>query len=114
MGKFVYCDIGEVFAFNHARAKNHTQTTKDPRELAILNGWDIYDWLKEYKRMNLILEGDTMPFKVVNNTEGRICVSYPQYFIIPYEVNDDTIRKCMRARSRDRIPALSYAIYMKK
>lgn len=33
-----------------------------------MNGWDVYDWMKEYKRMNIVLEGDTAPFKVINNT----------------------------------------------
>lgn len=60
------------------------------------------------------MEGNTSPFKVINNTEGRVCVSYPQYFLIPQEVSEDVMRKSMRARSRDRIPALSYAIFIKK
>ncbi len=46
MGKFVYCDPGEVFAFSFAKTRNYTQITSDPRELAIMNGWDAYDWVK--------------------------------------------------------------------
>jgi hypothetical protein len=41
MGKLIYCDVGEVFAFSHARSRNHTNIATEPRELAILNGWDV-------------------------------------------------------------------------
>jgi|JI6StandDraft_1071083.scaffolds.fasta_scaffold02459_16 hypothetical protein len=46
MGKFIYCEVGEVFAFSHWKAKKYTKITTDPRELAVMNGWDSYNWLK--------------------------------------------------------------------
>jgi hypothetical protein len=54
------------------------------------------------------------PFRAVNNVDGRACVSYPEYFIIPAKVSDELMKKSMKTRSRDRVPALSYAMHLLK
>ena len=78
-----------------------------------MNGWDSYNWLKEYKRMGLQFE-ESSPFRVVSNLAGSVCVTYPERFIVPAKLSDENMRKTMKNRSRDRLPALSYAIHLTK
>lgn len=50
------------------------------------NGWDIFSWEEEYKRLQL----DPTEWRITNaNANYELCKSYPSQFIVPTEISDD-------------------------
>lgn len=66
MGKLLYCEISEVFAYSYCQSKKFREITTDPHELAIMGGWDTFDWRKDLRRMEVNWEEDS-PFRLVVN-----------------------------------------------
>lgn len=50
----------------------------------------------------------------MTNINGRLCVTYPEHFLVPAALTDEILSKSMKNRSRDRAPALSYAHHITK
>lgn len=51
----------------------------------------------------------TSDFKILDNKEGKVCTTYPSTFIVPSRMPYDCLLRCAKFRSRERMPALTYA-----
>jgi len=70
-----------------------------------VNGWDIYDPNKEYKRLGLPTEG----WRTTLVNQGyQLCDTYPELLAVPTSCSDEDVSKVASFRSRSRIPILSW------
>ena len=76
----------------------------------VLNGWDFYDFKKEFMRQGIIFDGGkNCPFRISElNKDFTFIETYPQYLIEPKNISDDTIKKAAEYRTKSRVPTLSY------
>ena len=82
-----------------------------------MRGWQIYDPLTEFKRMGITMMAHTeetikqftSDFKILDNTDGKICATYPSILVVPSRMPYDSIVRCARFRTKERLPALTYA-----
>ncbi|CAI5757030.1 unnamed protein product [Candida verbasci] len=73
-----------------------------------LNGWKIYDPIKEYSRLGLITDKETY-WRIANvNQDYKFCPSYPKILIIPSSISDNVLKHAGKFRSKQRIPAVVY------
>eukprot|EP01112_Ceratiomyxa_fruticulosa_P022742 TRINITY_DN8436_c0_g1_i1.p1 TRINITY_DN8436_c0_g1~~TRINITY_DN8436_c0_g1_i1.p1 ORF type:complete len:568 (+),score=83.75 TRINITY_DN8436_c0_g1_i1:227-1930(+) len=69
-----------------------------------MNGWDIYDPIKEYQRIGMLEEDSGL--RITNaNKDYVICSTYPEVFVVPQGVSDETVVKVSQFRSKGRLPA---------
>ena len=74
-----------------------------------LNGWNIYDFNKEFLRQGLFLDDLKCPFRVCNiNKDLKNIPTYPQLLVEPRNLSDDVILKASKHRTKYRVPTLSY------
>ncbi|KAF8418208.1 protein-tyrosine phosphatase-like protein [Tirmania nivea] len=77
-----------------------------PPERAV-NGWGIYDALKEYERMGV--GGSTNDWRVSKiNKSYTFCPTYPAHLVVPANISDNVLNYAGKYRSRARIPVLTY------
>ncbi|ANZ73107.1 BA75_00375T0 [Komagataella pastoris] len=84
---------------------------------APLNGWKIYEPLKEFERQGLKLNspdsssehpGDKM-WRMSNiNETYRVCTSYPSVIVTPASISNSVLHHASKFRSKGRMPALTY------
>lgn len=53
-------------------------------------------------------------FKILDNKDGRICSTYPAILVVPARMPYDSLVRCARFRSKERMPALSFAYEYEK
>ncbi|PRP86271.1 myotubularin-related protein 2-like [Planoprotostelium fungivorum] len=71
-----------------------------------INGWKIYDPVKEFERMGVVNETG---WKVSHlNTKYELCPTYPAYLALPIRMAHQEIQQVANYRSKGRIPALSW------
>ncbi|XP_077141347.1 myotubularin isoform X2 [Ranitomeya variabilis] len=70
-----------------------------------MNGWDLYDPVKEFYRQGLPNDNWRLTFM---NQKYEFCDTYPPLLIVPFNATDDDLRKVAAFRSRNRIPVLSW------
>ncbi|EGW32268.1 uncharacterized protein SPAPADRAFT_139029 [Spathaspora passalidarum NRRL Y-27907] len=72
-----------------------------------VRGWDLYDPVQEYTRLNLI-ENEKY-WRVTNiNEEYKFCPSYPKVIVVPSSISDNVLKHAGKFRSKQRIPAIVY------
>ncbi|KAI5781664.1 protein phosphatase [Peziza echinospora] len=77
-----------------------------PPEKAV-NGWKIYDALKEYERMGV--GSRTKDWRISKiNIDYAFCPTYPAYLVVPSNISDNVLHYAGKYRSRSRIPVLTY------
>ena len=69
-----------------------------------INGWDLYNFDKEFERQKVDFKNT---FDIIDNSEFKFCPSYPKKIIVPQMSNDD-LEKCALFRKKKRIPTLTY------
>ena len=80
-----------------------------------INGWNIYDFKKEFLRQGLILDDNNCPFRISEiNKDFKVIDTYPQYLVEPRNISDDAIKKAADYRTKKRVPTLSYYFDCKK
>ncbi|KAK6460345.1 myotubularin-related dual specificity phosphatase [Scheffersomyces coipomensis] len=73
-----------------------------------VNGWNIYDPIKEYKRLGLVKEDDKF-WRISNlNNDYKFCPSYPNILVVPSTISDNVLKHTAKFRSKQRIPAVVY------
>ena len=77
------------------------------------NGWNFYDFKKEFMRQGIIFEdGQKCPFRISEiNKDYNYIETYPQYLIEPRNISDETIKTAAEYRTKRRVPTLSYYFY---
>ncbi|KAL9642592.1 hypothetical protein ABK040_011157 [Willaertia magna] len=74
----------------------------------VINGWDIYDIEKEFKRQG-VFKNVKPHWRVCNvNQNYKICDTYPRRFLVPSQLTDEEVKIAATYRSRGRIPVLSW------
>ena len=78
-------------------------------------GWDLYSIEKEYQRQGikiyegvLEVEAKVYQYRYLENTQGKVCSTYPSKLVVPMRLLDDFIIRSANFRSRERLPVLSY------
>ena len=72
-----------------------------------INGWNLYNIEEEFNEQGLNLK-ENKKFVLFQNTDYKICESYPKQFIIPSYLNEEDIMKCAQYRTKKRLPVLTY------
>ncbi|KAH0361858.1 protein phosphatase, partial [Aureobasidium melanogenum] len=74
-----------------------------------INGWQIYDARKEYKRMGISPKGADRGWRLTDiNRDYEYSPTYPSLLVVPSSVSDNVLKHGREYRSRYRIPALTY------
>ncbi|BFZ14881.1 hypothetical protein BsWGS_17920 [Bradybaena similaris] len=69
------------------------------------NGWNIFDPVKEFKRMSVPNES----WRITKVNENyQLCDSYPSILAVPKQATDHDLQKVAEFRSRQRLPVLSW------
>ena len=69
-----------------------------------INGWELYDFDKEFKRQKVDFKNT---FDIVDNSDFKFCPSYPKKIIEP-QISLDDLEKSALFRTKKRIPTLTY------
>ncbi|KAL4466037.1 hypothetical protein ABPG74_004274 [Tetrahymena malaccensis] len=84
-------------------------------------GWQLLDIKAEFERQGVIIQPvefdksqtdkdyASSPFKYMDNSTGGICSTYPPLIVVPSKLSNDDVIRCSKFRSRERLPALSFA-----
>ena len=73
------------------------------------NGWEIYNFTKEFKRQGLELEDKGFPLRISNINENfEVSESYPKYLIEPRQIQDNQLILAAKCRPKKRVPTLTY------
>ena len=75
------------------------------KNIEYIDGWKLYNFKEEFKRQNVDL---TNTYKIFNNSNFKLCSSYPKEIIVPVCMSDSDIIKCANFRTKERIPVLTY------
>lgn len=83
-------------------------------------GWEVFDIVKEYHRQGVDFEMDEkLEFKPSKRIRWRLiknfktsyevlCDSYPEYLMIPANINPIHLQIAIKFRSRNRFPVMTY------
>ena len=73
------------------------------------NGWEIYNFRKEFERQGLELDDKDFPLRISNINENfGFIASYPKYLIEPRKIDDNILENALNFRSEKRVPTLTY------
>jgi len=73
------------------------------------NGWEIYNFRKEFERQGLELDDNDFPLRISNKNENfGFIASYPKYLIEPRKIDDNILENALNFRSEKRVPTLTY------
>jgi len=87
------------FYFKNAFARKKLLKTK-----LRFNGWELYDFDKEFKRQEVDFKNT---FDIIDNSDFKFCPSYPKKIIEP-QISIVDLEKCALFRTKKRIPTLTY------
>jgi hypothetical protein len=72
-------------------------------------GWKIYKPTKEYARQNINWKDENCNVRLCEiNKNFLLCATYPQFLLVPRDLNDDEIKEASNYRTKNRFPVLSY------
>lgn len=93
-------DIKQLYAYSYK--PNMLEQNLD------VKGWQLYNPIEEYKRLELVQE-NSQYWRVSNlNTEYKFSPSYPKVLIVPSTISDNVLKHAGKFRSKQRIPAIVY------
>ena len=93
-------DIKQLYAYSYK--PNMLEQNLD------VKGWQLYNPIEEYKRLELVQE-NSQYWRVTNlNTEYKFSPSYPKVLIVPSTISDNVLKHAGKFRSKQRIPAIVY------
>ncbi|KAL8994800.1 MAG: hypothetical protein Q9169_005336 [Polycauliona sp. 2 TL-2023] len=74
-----------------------------------INGWDLYDARREWKRQGISEKNSEKGWRLSNiNTDYGFSPTYPAILAVPSAISDNTLNYAGRYRSRVRLPVLTY------
>ena len=102
-----FIDILDTFATpeqNSSFFKNAITRCNYLKNKFDINGWDIYNFDKEFKRQNVDFKYTHF---IIDNSNFSFCSTYPKKIIAPNMSLKD-LEKCAHFRTKKRLPALTY------
>lgn len=88
-------EITKTFAYSY----RHVLSSED--------GWLIYDPPREYNRQGLFTFS-SIKYTMMDNSSFKYCPTYPAFFLLPSDLNEDELKDIRNFRSKGRVPALAY------
>ncbi|KAI4103846.1 MAG: hypothetical protein L6R37_003571 [Teloschistes peruensis] len=74
-----------------------------------VNGWDLYDARREWKRLGISEKDSEKGWRISNiNLDYGFSPTYPALLAVPSAISDNTLNYAGRYRSRARLPVLTY------
>ncbi|KAF2183234.1 phosphatases II [Zopfia rhizophila CBS 207.26] len=74
-----------------------------------LNGWEIYDARREWKRLGISPKDSEKGWRISDiNRDYKYSPTYPALLVVPSKISDNVLNYAGNYRSRARIPALVY------
>ncbi|KAL8770793.1 MAG: hypothetical protein Q9194_005083 [Teloschistes cf. exilis] len=74
-----------------------------------VNGWDLYDARREWKRLGISEKDSDKGWRISNiNLDYGFSPTYPALLAVPSAISDNTLNYAGRYRSRARLPVLTY------
>ncbi|KAL8751048.1 MAG: hypothetical protein Q9199_006678 [Rusavskia elegans] len=74
-----------------------------------INGWDLYDARREWKRQGISEKDSDKGWRISKiNTDYAFSPTYPALLAVPSAISDNTLNYAGRYRSRVRLPVLTY------
>jgi myotubularin-related protein 1/2 len=99
-------DPSSCFAGLHRSALDLQKKSMD-----CADGWTLLNWAKEFYRQGVFDDPKTLRnkrWKVVDNTDFKLCPNYPRTFVVPSGMSAAELLKVSMFRSSARIPALCW------
>ena len=94
--------------FNYSYWFYENMSKNQKEYIYIENGWNIYNFQKEFKRQKIDFENK---FYIIDNFDFSFCQTYPKKIIVP-NINSKNIKEdlkiCADFRTKKRMPALTY------
>lgn len=93
----------------------HGNATISPFSNLTKNGWDVYDFKKEYDRQGIqeIISKVRIQHWWYTDKSNSVCETYPEQVYVPAKMTNAALIKWAKYRAKHRFPALSY-YYSKK
>ena len=106
----VYKKLFEAFNnkvdyYRYAKFYKDIQESKNIRYE--IEGWNIYDPLKEYIRQGVEFSDEKFCFSDLNH-KYKLCETYPNILVIPSKFSNKELFKIAQYRMKNRFPVLSY------
>ena len=89
------------YAYLFSASKSH-QKIKYP-----VNGWEIYNPMKEFDRQKVPYGMDSFRLSQIN-IKYKLCETYPSLLIVPSHYDDASLTRIASCRIKNRFPALTY------
>ena len=71
---------------------------------------DFEEVIEELKYFVIQLHMEGAPEQwSLDNKNGKVCDTYPEILLVPSRIPNDSLLRCSKFRSRNRMPALTYA-----
>ena len=67
----------------------------------------IYNLIEEFKRQGIDFNSNKQ-FKLLNNGNFKFCETYPKQLIVPFDMNDEELKRSAEFRTKNRVPTLTY------
>ena len=102
-----FVDILDTFAEPEQSSsfyKNALTRCKNLKQKFEINGWEIYDFNKEFERQKVDFKYTNY---IIDNSNFQFCPTYPKKIIVPNMSKQD-LEKCAYFRTKKRIPTLTY------
>ena len=95
----------DLFAFPKLLNDN---LSNNPKYQAV-NGWNVYDFNKEFLRQGVIFDDQNCKFKLCEiNKDFKNIPTYPLLLVEPKSLSDEVILKASKHRTKGRVPTLSF------
>lgn len=108
MHKQIYGKLSDIVAnkANNYFAFNYHVKYRDKEDYD--NGWSVYQHFLEFIRLGVDLN-DNKVFKLyIQEIEGSICESYPNFLLLPAKASKDDISGSVTFRCKKRLPVLCW------
>ena len=95
----------DLFAFPKLLNDNLSNNPK----YQTVNGWNVYDFNKEFLRQGVIFDDQNCKFKICEiNKDFKNIPTYPLLLVEPKSLSDEVILKASKHRTKGRVPTLSF------
>ena len=95
----------DLFAFPKLLNDNLSNNPK----YQTVNGWNVYDFNKEFLRQGVIFDDQNCKFKLCEiNKDFKNIPTYPLLLVEPKSLSDEVILKASKHRTKGRVPTLSF------
>lgn len=82
-------------------------TIKERKIIYPIDGWKIYNPMKEFERQQIPYDMDSFRISSIN-CKFKLCETYPSFLLLPSKIDDSSVIKMASCRAKKRFPILTY------